>query len=158
MALSDATVRQAKATGKDDTLGDIDGLSLGVTASGGTSWHCRYSWAGKQKRMSLGTYPEVGLRQARSLRDDCWPRASTLVSTAATSATRFTWLTRTLFNSCTTCGRTSVLCAQGWAPEHIGADPAHFHQRRVADQTMPGDVVVIRYEGPKGGPGMEEVL
>lgn len=70
MALSDATVRQAKATGKDYTLGDIDGLSLGVTASGGKSWHFRYSWAGKQKRMSLGTYPEVGLRQARTLRDE----------------------------------------------------------------------------------------
>jgi Protein of unknown function (DUF3438). len=70
MALSDATVRQAKATGKDYTLGDSDGLSLGVTAAGGKSWHFRYSWAGKQKRMSLGTYPEVGLRQARSLRDE----------------------------------------------------------------------------------------
>ncbi len=27
-------------------------------------------WAGKQKRMSLGTYPEVTLREARSLRDE----------------------------------------------------------------------------------------
>lgn len=70
MALSDATVRQANATGKDYTLGDSDGLSLGVTASGGKSWHFRYSWAGKQKRMSFGTYREVGLRQARSLRDE----------------------------------------------------------------------------------------
>lgn len=68
MALSDAAVRQAKATGKDYTLGDIDGLSLAVTASGGRSWHFRYCWAGKQKRMSLGTYPEVGLRdEARAL-------------------------------------------------------------------------------------------
>lgn len=69
MALSDMAVRQAKANGKAYTLGDIDGLSLSVTAQGGRSWHFRYCWAGKQKRMSLGTYPEVSLREARTLRD-----------------------------------------------------------------------------------------
>ncbi|MFJ5483588.1 tyrosine-type recombinase/integrase [Pectobacterium actinidiae] len=69
MALSDMAVRQARATGKAYTLGDIDGLSLAVTDLGGRSWHFRYCWAGKQKRMSLGTYPEVGLREARALRD-----------------------------------------------------------------------------------------
>ncbi|KAA6178535.1 DUF4102 domain-containing protein [Pseudomonas marginalis] len=59
MALSDAAIRQAKSTGKDYIFGDIDGLSLAVTASGGRSWHFRYCWSGKQKRMSLGTYPQV---------------------------------------------------------------------------------------------------
>src|SRR3546814_7556704 len=70
MALSDLAVRQAKATGKAYTLPDLDGLSLAVTAAGGSTWHFRYYWAGKQKRMSLGTYPEVTLREARSLRDE----------------------------------------------------------------------------------------
>ena len=28
----------------------------------------------------------------------------------------------------------------------------------LADEVRPGDVVVIRYEGPKGGPGMQEML
>lgn len=69
MALSDATVRQAKPTGKAYTLGDLDGLSLAVSEQGSRSWHFRYCWAGKQKRMSLGTYPEVSLREARALRD-----------------------------------------------------------------------------------------
>lgn len=41
MALSDVAVRQAKATGKDYTLPDTDGLSLAVTATGGKSWHFR---------------------------------------------------------------------------------------------------------------------
>ena len=70
MALSDLAVRQAKATGKAYTLGDLDGLSLAVAPEGGKSWHYRYYWAGKQKRMSLGTYPEVSLREGRSLRDE----------------------------------------------------------------------------------------
>lgn len=69
MALSDMAVRQAKAVGKAYTLGDLDGLSLAVSAQGGRTWHFRYCWVGKQKRMSLGTYPEVGLRDARILRD-----------------------------------------------------------------------------------------
>ena len=28
----------------------------------------------------------------------------------------------------------------------------------LADEVQPGEVVVIRYEGPKGGPGMQEML
>ena len=28
----------------------------------------------------------------------------------------------------------------------------------LADRIKPGDVLVIRYEGPKGGPGMQEML
>lgn len=70
MALSDTAVRKAKATGKAYTLADIDGLSLAISPRGGKSWHFRYSWVSKQKRMSLGTYPEVSLREARGLRDE----------------------------------------------------------------------------------------
>jgi integrase len=70
MALSDFAVRQAKATGKACTLSDTDGLSLAIAANGSKSWHFRYQWMGKQKRMSLGTYPAVSLRDARTLRDE----------------------------------------------------------------------------------------
>jgi len=70
MALTDVAVRQARPTGKDYTLPDFDGLSLAVSAKGGKSWHFRYYWAAKQKRMSLGTYPSVSLREARALRDE----------------------------------------------------------------------------------------
>jgi hypothetical protein len=70
MLLSDLTVRQAKTTGTAYTLGDSDGLSLNVSPHGGKSWYFRYYWAGKQKRISLGTYPAVSLRQARQARDE----------------------------------------------------------------------------------------
>ena len=76
MALSDLVVKQAEPTGKAYTLPDIDGLSLAVTPAGGKSWHFRYYLLGKQKRMSLGNYPEVSLREARTLRDE----ARTLVA------------------------------------------------------------------------------
>lgn len=69
MVLSDMAVRRAKATGKAYDLYDTLGLYLAVTANGGKSWHFRYYWLGKRKRMSFGTYPEVSLLEARALRD-----------------------------------------------------------------------------------------
>src|SRR3546814_18659397 len=70
MALSDLTVRQAKAAKKTYSIPDTDGLGLVVAPTGGKSWHLRYYWLGKQKRISLGNYPEIGLREARTLRDE----------------------------------------------------------------------------------------
>lgn len=70
MPLSDLTVRSAKTTSKAYSLADHDGLALFVSAQGSKLWHSRYYWAGKQKRMSLGTYPEITLREARRVRDE----------------------------------------------------------------------------------------
>lgn len=70
MALTDPHVRNAKATGKVYNLGDLDGLSLIVSANGGKAWHFRYTWLGGRSRMSLGTYPELSLRDARAMRDE----------------------------------------------------------------------------------------
>jgi hypothetical protein len=73
MALSDTTVRQARITGNDYSLGDTDGLALNVTSRGGKIWCFRYYWAGKQKRMSLGSYPQISLKEARARRDEVNP-------------------------------------------------------------------------------------
>jgi len=70
MPLTDTAVRQARTTGKHYNLGDMDGLSLWVSATGCKSWHFRYSWLGRQKRMSFGTYPAISLREARALKDE----------------------------------------------------------------------------------------
>ncbi len=69
MALSDLTVRQARTTGKRYTISDNDCLGLMVSAAGGKSWQFRYYRLGKQKRMSLGGYPALSLREARAERD-----------------------------------------------------------------------------------------
>lgn len=68
MALTDTAVRQARATGKDRTLKDGDGLALFVGAKGAKNWHFRFYWAGKQVRISFGTYPEISLKVARERR------------------------------------------------------------------------------------------
>lgn len=69
MVLTDTVVRHAKPRDKNYTLSDFDGLALFVNTKGTKSWHFRFSWRSKQPRISLGTYPEIGLRDARVLRD-----------------------------------------------------------------------------------------
>lgn len=70
MALADTTVRLARSTGKNFTPKDADGLALFVSASGAKNWHFRFYWIGKQVRISLGSYPELSLKDARQRRDD----------------------------------------------------------------------------------------
>lgn len=69
MPLTDTAVRQAKPADKEFSITDGGGLSLFVAHNGTKSWHFRFSWHGKQPRMSLGTYPEISLKDAREKRD-----------------------------------------------------------------------------------------
>jgi integrase len=55
---------------KPKKLADGQGLYLLVTPKGGKWWRFKYRFAGKEKLLSLGVYPEVGLQEARQLRDN----------------------------------------------------------------------------------------
>ncbi len=50
----------------------------------------------------------------------------------------------------------SILVFEG--PAHVCESQDAAVADILADKVKPGDVVVIRYEGPKGGPGMQEML
>jgi integrase len=67
--LSDAKVRTAKAASKNVKLFDGLGLYLLITPGGGKGWRFKYHFGGKEKLLSFGTYPEVGVKQAREKRD-----------------------------------------------------------------------------------------
>ena len=69
MALTDTAIRQAKPSGKNYTLKDSGGLALFVGPKGAKQWHFRFYWLGKQARISLGVYPAVSLKDARTARD-----------------------------------------------------------------------------------------
>ena len=69
MALTDTAIRLAKAEASDRKLADSKGLYLLVTASGSKLWRLKYRIDGKEKKLALGSYPEVGLKQARARRD-----------------------------------------------------------------------------------------
>jgi integrase len=69
MALSDALLRTVKPNGKTQRLFDAGGLYLEVTPTGSRLWRQKYRYAGKEKRLAHGVYPEVTLREARERRD-----------------------------------------------------------------------------------------
>jgi integrase len=68
--LTDMQVKNAKARDKDYKLADSEGLYLFVTAKGHRSWRMKYRFAGKERRLMLGAYPEMGLREARDRKAD----------------------------------------------------------------------------------------
>ena len=70
MPLTDTAIRAIKPTGKTANLFDGGGLYLEVAPSGGKWWRLKYRFQGKEKRISLGTYPTIGLKEARERRED----------------------------------------------------------------------------------------
>lgn len=69
MALTDVVVRNAKPSGKTFKLFDERGLYLEVSPNGGKWWRLKYRFGGKEKRLALGVYPDVKLKDARDRRD-----------------------------------------------------------------------------------------
>lgn len=70
MPLTDAAIRKVKPTDKPQRLFDGGGLYLEVAPSGGKWWRLKYRVEGKEKRISLGVYPETALAEARAARDE----------------------------------------------------------------------------------------
>ncbi|CAM3884720.1 tyrosine-type recombinase/integrase [Roseateles saccharophilus] len=69
--LTDAACRNASCP--DDKararFADAGGLYLEVAASGSKRWFVKYRFGGKEKRLALGNYPLVSLKEAREGRD-----------------------------------------------------------------------------------------
>lgn len=65
--LTDLAIRRAKPTDKEYTLKDGGGLFLNIYPNGSKYWLFRFSWNKKQTRLSFGTYPALGLKEARDL-------------------------------------------------------------------------------------------
>jgi integrase len=68
--LTDMLIRKAKVPAKPTKLSDERGLYLLCAPSGGKWWRFKYRFGGKEKLLSLGTYPDVSLAKARDARDD----------------------------------------------------------------------------------------
>ncbi|MEY4427982.1 MAG: hypothetical protein RLZZ182_671 [Pseudomonadota bacterium] len=81
--LSDAAIRKAKPGDKPRKLSDGGGLYLELQPSGARWWRLKYRIGGKEKRLSLGVYPAVGLADARRRRDE----ARTLLAAGADPST-----------------------------------------------------------------------
>ena len=70
MPLTNTAIQNAKPAEKTRRLHDERGLYLEVSPSGGKWWRLKYRFNRKEKRLSLGVYPDVSLKDARERRDD----------------------------------------------------------------------------------------
>ncbi len=70
MSLTDSAIRNAKPTEKTYRMFDGDGLYLEVAPNGGKWWRLKYRFDKKEKRLSLGVYPTITLKDVRDRRDE----------------------------------------------------------------------------------------
>lgn len=70
MKLTVASIKAAKPADRPYKLGDGAGLHLQVNPNGARWWRYRYRFGGREKMISLGTYPATSLKEARNKRDD----------------------------------------------------------------------------------------
>lgn len=68
--LNDAKLRSAKPCDKAYKLTDSNRLYLLVNPGGGKLWRWNYVFDGKQKTLAIGSYPLIGLVEAREKRDE----------------------------------------------------------------------------------------
>ncbi len=119
--LTDADCRNAKCPEdkKRHRLTDGAGLYLEVAPSGSRRWFWKFYAAGKEDRLALGSYPEVGLRAARKARDEARElhkagshprraRQAEKIAKQASSAATFEAVAREFHET----------KAQAWSPNH----------------------------------------
>lgn len=70
MPLTDLAARKAKPGPRDYKMADGKGLTLLVRPNGAKLWRFRYRFAGKEKMISLGVYPDVSISEARDRLDE----------------------------------------------------------------------------------------
>ena len=68
--LTDAQCRNAQPGPKRRKLSDGQGLFLVIHPSGSKSWAWKYRVGGREKKLGIGPYPLLSLKQARDLRDE----------------------------------------------------------------------------------------
>lgn len=70
MPLTNTAINAARPKTKPYKLFDERGLYLSIEPAGGRLWRFKYRYGGKEKKLSLGSFPDTGLKEARSKRDE----------------------------------------------------------------------------------------
>ena len=70
MSLSTLKIKNAAPRDRNWKLSDEKGLYLLVTPAGSKLWQMKYRHLGKERKLSLGPFPDVGLKEARAKRDE----------------------------------------------------------------------------------------
>ncbi|WP_242124785.1 integrase arm-type DNA-binding domain-containing protein [Sphingobium sp. Sx8-8] len=69
MALTDTAIRNSKPKAKPYKVTDSQGLYLLVNPKGSKLWRLKYRMNGVERKLALGSYPEITLAEARAARD-----------------------------------------------------------------------------------------
>jgi hypothetical protein len=130
--LNEKAIQSAKPGTKDYAKSDGAGLCLWVTTAGGKLWRWGYDFQGKEKLMSYGKYPDVGLARAREFHAAArsWRQAPTRWQTGKPRKTRTTLRTRTPFRP---------LPWRGW---HIGAMTKSKRHADTVERRMKSDILL----------------
>ncbi len=153
MPLTNTAVQRVKPGAKPVRLFDANGLYLEVAPSGGKWWRLKYRFQGKEKRLSLGVYPDVSLKDAREQRDKARKllaqgtdpsdnRKANKSARADRAANSFEVVTREWF----------AKYSPNWAEHHSGRIIRRFERdifpwiggRPIAEITAPELLAVVR--------------
>ena len=126
MSLTIVAINHAKPKDKTYRLYDEKGLYLEVTKAGGKLWRLKYRFGGKEKRLAIGTYPEISLKDARAARD-----AARAQLAAGTDPSEYKKLMKT--TSLTNSANTFEAIAREW---HSGQSRiwSSIHTKNVSDR------------------------
>lgn len=129
MSLTDAAIRKAKPKDKPYKLADGGGLYVEVAASGGKWWRYKYRIAGKEKRISLGTYPDVGLADARERHGAARKLVAQGIDPSAQRKAEKAALSERTANSFEAIAREWLALRKGeWMPDHYSKQEARLER------------------------------
>ena len=161
MPLADTAIRAAKPKDKPFKVYDGEGLYLQITPSGGKWWRLKYQFADKEKLLSLGTYPKIGLKEARALRtaalklvangvDPSENRKATKAAQVERDANSFEVIAREWFSK----------FSSTWVPAHSERIISRFERdifpklggRPITEISSPELLAVVRHIENRGAP------
>jgi hypothetical protein len=141
---------------------DSGGLFLLVAPNGGKWWRFKYRFAGKEKLLSLGTYPDIALKDARDRRDLERKKLAELIDPAINrKAVKAAWLGNQSNTFEIVAREWLAQKAKIWAPSNttkttrrleIDAFP-WLGQRPIADIAAPELLAVLRKTEARGALG-----
>lgn len=88
MALTDNALKALKPKEKRYKIFDRHGLYIEVLPTGATVWRIRYTFAGKERRQTIGRYPALTLKDARRTLEEVQKKLDAGIEPFATSTAR----------------------------------------------------------------------
>ena len=130
--LAAVALRHIKPTDKTQMLSDGHGLYLLVTPTGSTYWRYRFRFAGKQKQLALGVFPDITLSDARKLHREAYNQVADGMDPTAERREEKQAQLKAMGNS-------FEIVAKEWLEVHMSDKTTH-HKRR-AERLLLNDLV-----------------